>query len=326
MGANGIPLSYVIRENEDPDTDGDHPDFVSKTIACAPLKGEYYDADKLAVFNMVVSFTAGEPSGDWIKDTLKYAYGMRSMKALCTHFAGEGNASSNVAEADRLQESLHYKSERAMAFETFLTQMQRMFNIYEKEGEPMPEDQKVRLLFKKVQHKDLDSAIKALKARQIDGTQLTYTMAANHLSAAVSELPEYLVKNRNISGLGSSNPGGDNSGIYTADGSIKTGYISNWKSLSKEDCSKVIAECKRLGVQGRKGGKGTSQSDVATANTVKQLREQNKKFKRKIKALKRVTFKDDEDNGKDADSADEIDAGDQFGGKASKKNAKKTRN
>ena len=227
LGANGIPLSYVIRENEDPDNNGEHPDFVNKTIACAPLNGEYYDADKLAVFNMVVSFTTGQPSGDWIKDTLKYADGRKSMKALCTHFAGEGNASRNVAEADRLQESLHYKSERAMAFETFLTQMQRMFNIYEKEGEPMPEDQKVRLLFKKVQHKDLDSAIKALKARQIDGTQLTYTMAANHLSAAVSELPEYLVKNRNVSGVGISNSSGDNSGIYAADGSIKTGYISN---------------------------------------------------------------------------------------------------
>jgi hypothetical protein len=325
LGANGIPLSYVIRENQDPDVSGNHPDFVSKTIACAPLKGEYYDADKLAVFNMVVSFTTGQPSGDWIKDTLKYADGRRSMKALCTHFAGEGNASRNVAEADRLQESLHYKSERAMAFETFLTQMQRMFNIYEKEGEPMPEDQKVRLLFKKVQHKDLDSAIKALKARQIDGTQLTYTMAANHLSAAVSELPEYLVKNRNISSVGSSNPGSDNSSIYTADGSIKTGYISNWRSLSKEERSKVIAERKRLGVQGGKSGKGTSQSDTVTANTLKQLREQNKKYKRKIKALKRVTFKDDDDDDKNTSSADEIDAGDQFGGKASKKNAKKTR-
>lgn len=96
MGANGIPLtSYIIRENEDPGTDGEHPDFVSKTNARASLKGKYYDANKLALFNIVVSFTTGQPSGDWIKDMLK---------ALCTHVAGEGNASSNVAEADRLQE------------------------------------------------------------------------------------------------------------------------------------------------------------------------------------------------------------------------------
>lgn len=74
------------------------------------------------------------------------------------------------------------------------------------------------------------------------------------------------------------------------------------------------------GVQGAwcpgwKGGKGTSQSDAATANTVKPLREQNKKFKRKIKSLKQVTFNDDEEGGKDANnSADDIDAGYQFAG------------
>ena len=32
MGTNGIPLSYMIRENDDSDSNGDHPDFVSKMI------------------------------------------------------------------------------------------------------------------------------------------------------------------------------------------------------------------------------------------------------------------------------------------------------
>ena len=40
---------------------------------------------------MIVSFTVGQPSGDWIKDTLKYSDGRKSMNALRTHFAGEGN-------------------------------------------------------------------------------------------------------------------------------------------------------------------------------------------------------------------------------------------
>jgi hypothetical protein len=138
--------------------------------------------------------------------------------------------------------------------------------------------------------------------------------------SAESVFKEYLVKNHNISGVDISNTGGDNSGIYAADGSIKTGYISNWRSLSKDERSKVIEERKRRGVQGGRNGKGTSQGDAVTANTVKQLREQNKKCKRKIKALKQNSSNH---NDKDDDSADEIDAGDQFGGKASKKNAKK---
>ena len=194
IGAAGIPLSYVIRENDAPDTDGTYTDFLSKTIACAPLEGEYYQSDRLNVFNMLVSFTTGQPSGDWIKTTPRDSNGRRSMKALRDHFAGKGNATRNKAEADRLYSDLHYKSERAMPFETFLTNCQKMFNIYKQEGEPMPEGARIRFLFKKVQHTGLQMAIASLEASQTNGAQLTYTRAANHLSQKVSTLPEYISK------------------------------------------------------------------------------------------------------------------------------------
>lgn len=325
IGANGIPLSYVIREEDAPRNGATYTDFISQTIECAPLRGEYYDADRLTVFNMIVSFTTGQPSGDWIKNTMRYSDGRRSMRALRDHFAGEGNASRNKADADRLYEGLHYKSERAMAFETFLTQCQKMFNIYEKEGEPMAEDARVRFLFKKVQHKDLQPAIEALQAQMTAGTNITYTMAANHLSTKVSTLPEYLSKNRNISGVAAktgntTNGGGD--GIYNADGSINTGFIPHWRSLSKEDQDKVRAERKKLGIT--KGGKGSG-NKATDVNRMKQLTAQNKKYKRTIKALKRKPSGDDA-TGTTAgasDSDSDTDAGDQFGGKHSKNKNKK---
>ena len=55
------------------------------------------------------------------------------MKTLQDHFSGEGNATCNITEADRLKELLYYKSEQSILFETFLTNCQRMYNIYEKE-------------------------------------------------------------------------------------------------------------------------------------------------------------------------------------------------
>ena len=88
-----------------------------------------------------------------------------------------------------MQESIHYKIETAMDFETFLTQCQKMFNIYEKEGEEMSDEAKVRFLFRKIQHAGFRSSINALKATQTTGTFISYTMAANHLSTAVSKLP-----------------------------------------------------------------------------------------------------------------------------------------
>ena len=74
----------------------------------------------MTIFNMIISFATSQPSDNWIKNIMKYSDGHRSMKALRAHFAGEGNASRNMAKADRLKEHLHYKSERAISFETFL--------------------------------------------------------------------------------------------------------------------------------------------------------------------------------------------------------------
>ena len=327
----GVPLSYVIREDEEPDVETEFTDFVSRTIACAPLEGEYYAADRMSVFNMIVSFTTGQPSGDWIKSTLRFSDGRRSMNALRQHFAGEGNASRNMAEADRLHESLMYKSERAMSFEVFLTQCQKMFNIYEKEGEPMADDAKVRFLFKKVQHAGLRSSIDALKATQTIGTDITYTMAANHLSTAVSELPEFIQRNRNVSGLTTGQgTQEDGNGIYNSDGTINTGYIAGWRSLPFKDKKIVMNERKKLGIRydpskkesvkgkGKKDGKRIS---AAETNRNKQLETQNQIYKRQIKALKRKQSEEKADS--DSDDDETIDAGDQFGGKASKRKSKK---
>ena len=41
LAANGIPLFCVIRENDAPDTNALYDDFVTKTIACAPLNSEF---------------------------------------------------------------------------------------------------------------------------------------------------------------------------------------------------------------------------------------------------------------------------------------------
>ena len=77
-----------------------------------------------------------------------------------------------------------------MPWETFLNQMQKMFHIYKEEGEEMMENAKFRELFKHTTHTQLTESVKALEVRyDMDG--LTYTQAANHLTAAISKLPDY---------------------------------------------------------------------------------------------------------------------------------------
>ena len=119
LGASRIPLLYVVCENDNSDRSTTYGDFISKTIACAPLNGEYYNADKLTVFNFIILFTTGQPSGNWVKSTLRNSNGRTSMWALRDHFLGEGNATRSLVSAENLQVTLHYKNERSMTFETF---------------------------------------------------------------------------------------------------------------------------------------------------------------------------------------------------------------
>ena len=65
------------------------------------------------------------------------------MQALRDHFPGEGKYTRRIVEAERMKKSLHYKNERSLSFEMFLTKYQKMFIIYEKEGEPVIEDSKL---------------------------------------------------------------------------------------------------------------------------------------------------------------------------------------
>ena len=39
---NGVPLSYMVREKDNPDENGDYPNLIDKAIACNPLEDNYY--------------------------------------------------------------------------------------------------------------------------------------------------------------------------------------------------------------------------------------------------------------------------------------------
>ena len=151
-------------------------------------------------------------------------------------------------------------------------------------------------------------------------TGLSFTTAANHLSTAVSELPEFALRQRLVSAVGKAT-------IYKSDGSINTGNIDGWWKLSYSDRSKVWAERKRLGIKSptksaddsknkENLGKG-SMSMKNMQNRLKQLENSNADYKRKIKAMKKtVQFEEEAEE----DTPDH--AADEFGGRNSKKSKK----
>ena len=146
-GVDGVPLVYVIRPNDAPDRTTTFSDFNERAVANAPLTSPAFDADKRRVHQLIVSFTQGQMSEDWIKPVKRLRNGREDMKRLRAHFSGEGNATRRIAVAERLRETLYYKNERSMTFEMYCNKAQKMFNIFEQQNEPWPEEAKIRFFF-----------------------------------------------------------------------------------------------------------------------------------------------------------------------------------
>ena len=195
-----------------------------------------------------------------------------------------------------------------------------MFNIYKEEGEEMTENAKLRELFKRTKHAQLTESVKALEVRyDMDG--LTYTQAANHLTTAVSKLPDYQMA-RHISNVKTAGGGGskqgcvchDGNSIYATDGTIWTGHNDEWATMKDSDKEKVTAEweCKKK-ARGGKGSKGKNYK-----RKVSDLSSLTEAFQAMKRSVAKLISKRDETADEVATKPPCNDAKNAFGGGASK--------
>jgi hypothetical protein len=126
-----------------------------------------------------------------------------------------------IADAKRIQATLHYKSECALPFSKFLDLLQKMFTIFDKEKEPFTKCAKVNELLTKVQHPALTAATIAQLRYQLNTDGVTFMVVANHLNAAVSQTPDYQMA-RQIKSTNTSYHEGE-SGRFVRRGGIQFG-------------------------------------------------------------------------------------------------------
>ena len=183
----------------------------------------------------------------------------------------------------------------------------------------MTENVKLRELFKRTNHPQLTESVKALEVRyDMDG--LTYTQAANHLTAAVSKLPDHQlarrVSNVKTTGAGGNKPGRvrrDGNSIYSTDGTIWTGHYNEWATMKDADKEKITAEreCKKKARSG-KGPKGKTYK--RKVSDLSSLTEDIQAMKRSVAEL---ISKRDEIVDKGTTKPTRNDAGNAFGGRVS---------
>ena len=281
-GVHGVPLSYVIRDEAVPPVGDHYVNFTERMVHRAPHTGPIYVADSRRVHNLITGFVQGELTESWIRPLARYHDGRRDMLALRHHYAGEGNSTRRIAEAKRIQTTLHYKSERALPFHKFLDSLQQMFTIYLEENEELTDRAKVDELLTKCQNPGLTAAVAQLRYQANTG-HLTFEVAANHLTAAVSQTTDYLMA-RKISSTNTSQrdggrgrPGGRGGGRYGNNGrggrhnrgrgrgnyqKPKSGYYSpaDWNKLSFEERDKIR---KDRDSKGEQGGTKRNISDIS---------------------------------------------------------------
>ena len=243
-GCTGIPLSYVVREFDDPTAAEDPTDYLSTLVNRAPLTGVTYTADRRQVHQLLTGKVLGETAEEWIRDHKNKQNGRIDFRALTEHFEGEGNVSRRISQAEALHKSLIYKQERSMKFTVFLNKIQQMFQIYKQEGEEKPESAKIRFLLDRTQAPHLAQAITNLTFQLNQGI-LTYSAAKNSLMTEVIKSSDYSTNDgRSVASAGTGSPPKEKRSPYkkkqAAYGSKSPPkgdeHIdkSTWKTLSRE--------------------------------------------------------------------------------------------
>jgi hypothetical protein len=330
-GVSGIPLSYIVREKETPEEGTVFATFNERMIYRAPLAGQYYIADSRRVHNLLLGYLQGENTENWIRSIARYQDGRRDMIALRRHYAGEGNSTRRISDAKKIQNTLHYKTERALPFNKFLDSLQKMFTIFEEENEPLTERAKVDELLTKVQNSGLAAALAQLRY-QLNTTGITFTVAANHLNSEISQTPDYQLSRKinatntitSSNGRGGGGRGGNSRGGFQGrggggrgrtgrggrGGANKTTYYSTaeWEKLSYEERDKIRKDRDKKGEQ---GGTKRSISELTTKQLTTAI----------ISSIRQATelsgAKDDTTSSKTNSQA-----GNAFGGKESAKRNK----
>jgi hypothetical protein len=319
MGVNGVPLSYVIREEEHK-RGVQYSSFQDESVAKVSLKGPKFEADARTVHEIIETLTSGENATHWLKDIKDKSDGRQDMITLRSHFRGAGNQSRRISSAQNLHATLHYKNERAMKFTDFITKVKEMFDIYEDCGEPQTESAKLRFLWDKVESATLQIPMEVIKAAlSRDATSWNFVTACDHLA---SQLPADGKPKVKFAASAIDSGKVAETSIIMKDGEIFTGtYPGNeWFSvLTKDERDKVTA-ARRKGGKRSPAKKGKPRSNRKVQSLEKQL----KKSKKTISSMKRATKEEEAETSSASDSSSDGDnAGNAFGGRAEKQRKKK---
>ena len=153
-GRNGIPLLYVIRDDDEPN-DMAKEDYLDEYVLRAKLSGEAYIADRKEVHTYITNLIAQNEEAEAVVKILENERdGRKDWKSLKLHYEGQGVFTSKIVNAEKDIDNLIYIGEKAahMNWLTFEQKLTGAFNtlVHYKKREVYDNDMKLRKLLGKI--------------------------------------------------------------------------------------------------------------------------------------------------------------------------------
>ena len=178
-GRNGVPLSYICRENEQALPHDPNIDYLDNYINQAPLYGDAYTTDAAEVHTYLTNFMSNNQTAE-VK-MLPHATkndGRLDYHALVEHYEGVGVLGVNVLKAEETLKSLFYAGEKkpTMWWDEFEKQLSHAFTIIHKDQkrEVYSNEMRLRILLQKI-NADFLQSVKAAMSIEITRVPLLMT-------------------------------------------------------------------------------------------------------------------------------------------------------
>jgi hypothetical protein len=249
LGAYGAPMSYLTRAsvaiNDETDPGVGLPDALSELVRRTRHTGNQYEEDNMSLWMMIRQATHGGPAWNWVKPFANRKDGRGAYLALKTHYMGRSFQKRNIANAERVLETVFFDGKaRNFTFEMYCEKLNMAFQDLEEAGEPASEDRKVRILLANIRADELKSVVSRIRGDpNLEGS---FETAMNHLAEQHDIWKQIQAKqrgaSRNISAVGRVSEGKAKSSNKIPKAGNKTSgkgltrYYSRkeWFKLSKE--------------------------------------------------------------------------------------------
>ena len=133
-GSDGVPLSYILRDNDEPNP-ATNPDFKDDYVMNAPLLGTSYVSDAREVHSAIRKLISGNSQAEAIiKPHETECNGRLDWMALKRNYESIGIYSTDIARASNTLNNIYYVDEKEgrMPWTKFQTEFDWAFSTYKK--------------------------------------------------------------------------------------------------------------------------------------------------------------------------------------------------